>query len=402
MNKSVSSYRGVALIGCSVGLVLCLAACPDAKPKKETQAPEGPPAEHVDEPAHPDFPTRVRLSDEVIRDAKLRTEAVRRAVVPVTLELPGEMVADPDRSANLASPIAGIIEDVRFQEGSTVEKGELLAVIRVPDLGRLRSERASALARAKAARTNARRLEDLAKKQLTPEQSALDAIAAAEALEEEARAAGERIEALGLNRAQQGPSSLSLRAPITGVVVSRNAVVGEPVTADQVICEIVDLSELWFLGRVFEKDLGRLKLEARAEVALNAYPKERFQGVVEYIGRKVDPIARTVTARIPLKNHDNLLRVGLFGTAHVSTLDALDSEPTLVVPRTALVEIGGKQVVFVRQADADFELHEVRLGRSAEGQVQVLSGLREGEQVVVEGAFTLKSAVLKSTIAEEE
>jgi cobalt-zinc-cadmium efflux system membrane fusion protein len=153
---------------------------------------------------------------------------------------------------------------------------------------------------------------------------------------------------------------------------------------------------------VFEKDLGRLKLNAVAEVQLNAYWKERFQGTVEYIGRQVDSVARTVTARIRLKNSADRLRVGLFGTAYVSTGEGAPQSAVLVVPRSAIGEVAGKQVVFVQHPDRDYELHEVVVGASAPGKLEIVSGLREGEQVVAEGVFTLKSVVLKGTFAEEE
>jgi cobalt-zinc-cadmium efflux system membrane fusion protein len=78
------------------------------------------------------------------------------------------------------------------------------------------------------------------------------------------------------------------------------------------------------------------------------------------------------------------------------------SPPKLVVPRTALIEVAGKQVVFVRQTDGDFELHDVVPGEAALGKVEIVSGLRENEDVVVEGAFTLKSAVLRGTLAEDD
>jgi cobalt-zinc-cadmium efflux system membrane fusion protein len=146
--------------------------------------------------------------------------------------------------------------------------------------------------------------------------------------------------------------------------------------------------------------LGRVRVGAKADVRLNAYPAEHFEGTVEYLGKQVDPVARTVTARIRLKNRDELLRISLFGTAHVGVTDGAARPATLVVPESAITEVAGKRVVFVRQADGDFEQHEIVTGDSALGQVQVLSGLREGEQVVVQGAFTLKSALLKSTFAE--
>jgi cobalt-zinc-cadmium efflux system membrane fusion protein len=390
----------------SIVLPLIAAACeqrPSApEAPREQQAPGVSAPEHVDEPAHEALPKLVRLSAQVIADAQIRVVPVAREVLPSTLALPGEIAPDPDKSARLSSPIPGRIESVRFQEGDNVKQGALLATIAVPDLGRLRADQASAKARAAAARSNAERLKQLLEQRLTAEQTYRDALAQAEALELEAQAAGQHLQALGLTQERAKPSQLSLRAPFAGVVVSRNAVLGQPVVADEVLAEIIDLTEVWFLGRVFEKDLGRLEQHASAEVQLNAYPRERFEGVVEYIGQRVDPVARTVTARIRLKNRNDHLRVGLFGNAFVALGEAAGREPTLVVPRSALTEVGRKQVVFVQHPDGDFELHEVVLGRAATGKVEVVSGLREGERVVDQGVFTLKSAVLKSTFAEEE
>jgi membrane fusion protein, heavy metal efflux system len=184
-------------------------------------------------------------------------------------------------------------------------------------------------------------------------------------------------------------------------VLRRNAVVGQPITTDDVLATIADLSEVWFLGRVFEKDLANVRVGAKAEIELNAFPKRRFEGTVEYVGHEIDPVARTVTARVRLSNPEGMLRVGLFGNARVA-LGVGVTEPVLVVARDALVEVAGKPVVFVREPDGDFELHEVVTGRSALGKVAIASGLREGEQVVVEGAFTLKSAVLKGTLADDD
>jgi cobalt-zinc-cadmium efflux system membrane fusion protein len=350
---------------------------------------------------HATLPRRVHLAADVITAARIACAKVTREALAATVPLPGEIVADPDRSARVASPIAGRLESVHFREGSSVAKGQLLAVVRVPDLGKLRSNLASTRARAKAARLNAERLSGLAAQRLASEQALLDALASADALEVEAQAAADQIAALGLAPGG-GASQLSLRAPLAGGVVARNAVIGQPVSADEVLADIVDLSEVWFLGRVFEKDLGRLRVAAPAEVRLNAYPEQRFGGTVEYIGRQVDPVARTVTARIRLANPNDLLRVGLFGTAEVSSGESARAEPGLVVPRGALTEIAGKPVVFVQRGPGDYELHELTLGEAAAGKVQVVAGLQEGEDVVVEGVFTLKSAVLKSTFAEEE
>ena len=160
---------------------------------------------------------------------------------------------------------------------------------------------------------------------------------------------------------------------------------------------------MWFLGRVFEKDLVKLHVGAVAEVELNAFPQEHFHGTVDYVSQQIDPSARTLTARIRLPNDEKQrLRLGLFGRAHVEVAEATPLPPQLVVPRDAIVEVGGKSIVFVKAADGDFVLHEVTLGGAAMDDVQVLSGVSEGEEVVISGGFTLKSLLLKSTLVEVE
>ena len=389
-------------------LVLGLTGCPKGgKGEQKTQtspatAAEQRPDTHTDEPEHEELPKRVHLTKEVITDAKIRWEPVKREVLATTLALPGEIAANPDKVARVSSLVPGRLVDVRFKEGGAVKRGDVLAIVRVPEIARVRSAYSATTAKAAAARANAERLGGLAAKGLASKQEALSAKAEADALDAEARALNEQLTALGMGTAGGG-SELVLRAPVSGIAVSRDAVVGQPITTEQTIATIADLSEAWFLGRVFEKDLGRLEVGARATVELNAFPKEQFTGTVEYLGRQIDPVARTITARITLSNRKDLLRIGLFGTARVATEERdPKAQGVLVVPETALTEIGKKHIVFVRHADDDFELHDVVLGESSLGKVEIVSGLREGEQVVVEGVFTLKSSVLRGAIAEDE
>jgi cobalt-zinc-cadmium efflux system membrane fusion protein len=377
--------------------VLALSAC-DAKSTAPAQPTPSAESEHHDEPGHEALPTRVKLSSQVIADAKIEFAPTTKETLTITISLPGEVSVDPDKSARVASPVSGRLTKISFKEGSAVKKGELLATVRIPDLAKLRAARASAAAKATTARTNATRLQELSLKGLAANQELANATAEATSLEAETHALDEQIQALGMGNSA---SELRLRAPIAGVVLSRSAVVGQPLTPEDTIASIADLSEVWFLGRVFEKDLAAIQLGARAEVELNAFPKRRFDGTVEYLGRQIDPTVRTLTARVRLANADDSLRIGLFGTAHVATASS-HSHPVLTVPRSAISEVGGKTVVFVHQPDGDFDMHEVVLGESNLGKVQILSGLREGENVVTRGAFTLKSAVLRDSLKEEE
>ncbi|MFZ5445118.1 MAG: efflux RND transporter periplasmic adaptor subunit [Myxococcota bacterium] len=334
-------------------------------------------------------------------EAGIQTVPVRRAALPSTLTLTGEIIAEPDRTARLSSAISGRLEQVLFNEGAVVKRGDVLATVRVPDVGRLRGAYAAATSRARASRQNAERLEALKASGLGAEQALVDAQADARAQEAEARALGEQLTAIGVS-AESGGFIVALRAPISGVVVSRDAIVGQPIGTDAVLATIVDLSEVWFLGRVFEKDLSRLRVGTGAEVELNAYPGGHFHGTVDYVSQQIDPMARTLTARIRVANESGQLRLGLFGRAHVD-IGVPGTQPSgLVVPRDAVLEVAGKRVVFVKEKDGDFVLHEVSVGDSAMDDVQLLTGVSEGEEVVSKGGFTLKSLLLKSTLAEDE
>lgn len=390
-----------ALLG-SVFLVCCKKNPSAPEDKENAQSAN---AEHVDESkGHEDLPTKVRLPSEVLVSAGIRTEVVIKKPLPATVDLTGEVVADPDRTTRVAARVPGRIVEVRFKEGERVKAGAVLAVLESAELARVRASFASLQARGQSAQKNAERLGNLAKTGLAADQEVAGATAEAHALQAEAGAAQRTLQSFGLSVAElsQSGSRFELRARIEGFIVSRSAIADQTVTAEYVLAEIVNLDHAYFLGRLFEKNLERVKVGVPAEVRLNAYSKEVFIGKVESIGKQLDPIARTVIARIAIDNRDDLLKVGLFGVALVNSSSAEPEESTLVAPLNAVTQIADRDVVFVRHPDSDFEVHPVTLGRTASGQVQILSGLRAGEQVVVEGVFTLKSAVLKSTFGEED
>lgn len=401
------------VLACGAGL-----ACTSGQPEPATRAAEhagaggaaagrvGPPPPHQDEAEpHEKLPTKIRLSPEVIRAAGIETAPAALDDVPVAVDLTGEIAADPDRSARLAARVPGRIIDVRAKEGDRVKAGQIIATLESPDLARARAALASAVARARAARLNADRLRNLESKGLSSGQELSAATAEAAALEAEEAAARQTLTAFGQRAepARGGTARVTIRSPLGGFVLSRDGVQGQTVDAAHVIAVIGDLDRAYFLGRLFEKDLARVRVGAAADVRLNAYPGEVFAGQIETIGRQLDPAARTVTARIVVRNHGDMVKVGLFGTARVVVGDAPDGgAQRVVVPLGAVVRVADRDVVFVRQPDGDFEVHHVTTGRAAGGRIEVLVGLRPGEAVVVKGAFTLKSAVLKSTFGTEE
>jgi cobalt-zinc-cadmium efflux system membrane fusion protein len=383
-------------------LALAFIALPACKGKGSPEKAEEPRAtEHGGEAEHDELPKVVKLDPEPRARAGIRSEPAKKETLAKTLTLSGEVVADPDRTAKVSSPVAGRLERVAMREGALVKKGDVLAELRVPDLGRARGALLSATAKAKAARANEARLKGLFESKMTSEQSYLDAKAEADARDAESRALAVELSGLGAGGGEGGVL-LALRAPVAGSVVARDAVVGQPVAPDQVLGQITDLAQVWFLGRVFEQDLSSLTVGAKADVVLNAFPRTTVPGVVEAIGQKVDPGARTVIARIRLDNPTGNLRLGLFGKGLVAIPELAAAEPVLVVARSAVVDVAGKSVVFVEDSPGSYTRHDVTLGLSAPGKVQVLGGLREGEAVVVAGVFTLKSVLLKGSMAEDD
>lgn len=400
---SAALLLSAVFVGSLVGCKKNPPAVENKESGKESTKTSG--KDHSDESEeHEELPTRVRLPPEVLTTAGIHTTNITKKPLPATVDLTGEVVADPDRTTKVAARIPGRIVEVHFKEGERVKAGALLAVVESPELARIRATFASALARGQSAQKNADRLGNLAQTGLAAEQEVAGATAEARALLAEATAAQRTLQSFGLSMSElsQAGSRLELRARIEGFIISRNAVVDQSVPAEHILAEIINLDRAYFLGRLFEKNLERVQVGATAEVRLNAYAKEVFVGRVESLGKQLDPLVRTIVARITIDNRDDLLKVGLFGTARVSSGTAASDESTLVMPLTAVTQIADRDVVFVKQKDGDFEVHPIKLGRTASGQVQILSGLRAGEQVVDEGVFTLKSAVLKSTFGEED
>lgn len=389
-----------------VGLVVALAACkrpaPDEHEGGAHEAGEhGDEHEHVDEPEHGELPKNVQLAPELAEAAGVVATAVRREVLVSTFEVVGQLEADPDRVSRISSRVAGTLASIDFREGDAVEAGQRLASIRAPDLGELRGHKTSLVARLAAAKSQVERLSGLEAKRLAAQQDVTAAKADVAALEADLAGVTHQLRALGDGRRAGATGELAVLAPRNGVVIARQAVIGDPVTADTVLGTVADLDEVLFAARVFERDLAKVRVGASAEVTLGAYPGEPFVGTVERIGHVVDATTRTIVARVRLRNREERLRVGLFGTADIAMDEVAGPDPVLVIGRSALTQIAGNSVVFVQEPDGHYEVHPVVLGASSPGKLEVVHGLREGELVVTEGVFTLKSTLLRSTFAED-
>lgn len=333
-------------------------------------------------------PGIVRFAAGAPQLAAIRTDIVRTEPMPVADPVNGRFAYDENVTSRVSSPLLGRVLVIRAGIGDRVGKGAALLEIDSPDLANAEADLAKASSeehQKKLAFERNRRLHDnevIARKELE----------AAEADYQQAQAdtrrASLRLKNLQASGNQNG--RFTLRAPVAGVVVERNANPGQEVRPDLAtpLFLISDVSRLWVLVDVPEKALASVHAGQRVTIDTDAYPDQHFVATVERIGVAVDPVTRRVQVRCTLMNPDGKLKPEMF--ARVSFL-ASGERKGIRVPNTALVTEGLYTSVFVETGTGTFEKRQVALALHGNDLSFVESGLNEGDRVVVEGALLLHS-----------
>ena len=191
----------------------------------------------------------------------------------------------------------------------------------------------------------------------------------------------------------------TLRAPFAGTVLDVQAVSGETVSPERELATVADLSTVWILGDVYERDLATISEGREARVVTDAYPDEPFSCRVTYVSDVLDPQSRTAKVRCEAKNSNGRLRLQMFARMEIA---AGASRDVLAIPKDAIQQIDGEPSVFVRTGDESFERRPVRLGMTTDEWAEVTSGVKPGERIVTTGAVMLKSRLKVSEFAESE
>ncbi len=187
-------------------------------------------------------------------------------------------------------------------------------------------------------------------------------------------------------RDRKVPDTISWPAPRDGVVLERNAVDGQGFKAGDVLFRIADHSVVWVMADVAEGDLGALEPGQLVKVTTRAHPGRVFAGKVSVIYPHLMKETRTVRVRIELPNPDLALLPDMYADVDISTGS---HEPVVVVPESAVIDSGTRQVVILDRGDGRFEPRGVQLGRRGDGYVEVTSGVQDGESIVVNGNFLI-------------
>ncbi|HET6346904.1 MAG TPA: efflux RND transporter periplasmic adaptor subunit [Myxococcota bacterium] len=347
-------------------------------------------------PAAPEGAVAAATSPVAVGGAGIEVGRASRHAIAGALELLGSVTYDAEFYAVVGPQATGRIVALRAQEGSEVKAGAVLAVMESPQAGEARGEYVAARARAAAAEANRRREEDLAQKRISSGREL--ELARAQAQQEEAavRVAGQRLRTLGLEADEADAAAggrISLVSPLAGTVVERRVALGESVAHGDDAFVLADLAHLWVMLDVYEKDLERVHVGQPVELRTDALPGKVFAARVSYVEMHLDADTRTAQVRISIDNKEHLLRPGQFVSARIQSGDPSDV-PAITVPKAAIQTVDSRPIVFVKEGNK-FAARDVKLGRADETQIEVVEGVQEGEEVVVRGAFFLKSQLLR-------
>jgi cobalt-zinc-cadmium efflux system membrane fusion protein len=363
--------------------------------------------------------------DNYIEEAnvvELAVEAQRRAGVEVAPLAMGAAAAEVlltgsvqpiDSKVSEVRPLArGRVTQVSAKLGDRVQTGQVLAVFDNIEAGELASQHSTAqaeLQRLRVQQANAQRQAERSRSLVSigavPAKDAENAEAEVKAIAESVRAqeaavAGiaSRLTRFGVQPgADPGNATASIRAPFSGVVVKLNVAPGAVIDPTMPLFSIADLSSVYVEAQVFEKDLGRIRTGQPTQVRFEAYPGETFTGRVVSIRDILDPQTRTAGVRIEMPNPANKLRLEMFATVELPTLG---THPAFTVPTEAVQTINRRPIVFIKQDALHFAARDVVT--VGEGLTkEIVSGVKEGELVVVKGAYQLKSVFLSRQTGEE-
>lgn len=359
-------------------------------------------------PAAVSTPGRITLSAEESTRVGLVVQPVVRSDFRTHRDFPAIVQPNQRNMAEITTLVRGRVVEVYADLGQEVKANAPLAILYSSELGLAQSAYLKAKAKLHVAEQAFSRAQFLLQEQVIGEAEAQRRQAELLSAQAEANESHDRLKLLGMNdeefrrleRSRQIRSVVPIVAPFGGRIIGRKLTRGEVVETTENLFVIADLSEVWVLANIPEKDIPFVHSVhasggTQVDVRINAYPKEVFKGTITYVGDVLDPITRTMQLRIELPNQDGRLKPEMFSTIRLFS----EAQPDrLAVPEAALQRDQGRTFVFVQRDVNEYEMREVHIGESNGTLTSILGGLNEGEPVVTHGAFVLKSELLKKPV----
>jgi cobalt-zinc-cadmium efflux system membrane fusion protein len=388
----------------SAAAVLLVAACRSAIPEKTEGA-----LAMLKDPG-----TRgVALTPGQIRAAGIRWAPVAAMTMAEVIEVPGQLAANEDRTTRLSAPARARVTAVHVRIGDRVSNGQVLVTLQSEQAAAARAEHAKAIADLRAHQTAARyartaleRAERLLELKAISRQDVERArveTETADAMQTQAQADVERTRAtlvqLGVD---QQTGDMILRAPLSGVVLTRDVVPGSVVEAGAPLVMVTDPSTLWLDIAATERVAPVLQRGSRVPFIVPALGTATFEATIESVGGALDPATRTLPVHAVVRNSTGALRPAMFATVSLTLGNPRDG---VAVPEAAMQMLEERPVVFVASGEdggaTRFERRDVEVGAKTRATVHVVRGLKPGDVVVIEGAFAVKSEFARAKTPAE-
>jgi cobalt-zinc-cadmium efflux system membrane fusion protein len=329
----------------------------------------------------------IKIAPDMMRDLRVTIGKAQSRATGETVSALAELRVNEDAYAEVAAPVSARVAKVLAKPGDNVKIGDVLVELSSPDLAQARAELGAAQARLDVARKTAERKRQLAADRVIPERELIDAESVLTEADAQYKVAASAMRKFG---GATGDAALVVKSPLAGTIIERSVVVGQLADPSKTLFRVGDLSTLWLIAHVFERDAVRVQSDRHATASFAALPGKTSDAVIKWIGREVDKSSRTIEIRLDVANPDRVLRPGMSATVSVPLGEAGDA-PVIVIPAAAVQRVGASWAVFIPHGEGEFEVRNIGRGRDLSGDVEVLSGIKAGDSVVVDGAFLLKA-----------
>ncbi|MGQ0760837.1 MAG: efflux RND transporter periplasmic adaptor subunit [Acidobacteriota bacterium] len=349
---------------------------------------------------------KLTLTPEQLRSVQLKIEMVGEAP---TTEAAAQMAtgvvqANSYKETPVVSLVGGIVRSVHGELGQNVRRGQRVAIVFSNELAEAQAGYLTAVAALDEHHRHHLRTIKLVEIGAASRQELESATTQYRESEANVGNLRQKLLLLGmtaqriasLKSTSQINSEVTVPAPASGTITSRTVNSGEVIEANKELLRVTDLSTVWVIGQVYEKDLATVRVGSGANITSDAYPGQIFRGRLTYVDPKIDPATRTAQVRIEIANPRQMFKIGMYVNVAFGALGV--AEQTLsTVPKNAVQTIGSQRFVFVAtDKPNEFILRPVRVGAESNGFYPVLEGLNAGERVVTEGSFMLRAEWLKT------
>lgn len=318
---------------------------------------------------------QISISTEKVQRLGVRTEAAKLRMLDRTVRAAGRIEPDERRTYAIAPKFEGYVERLHVNAtGQPVGKGQPLFEVYSPELVSAQREYAVAMQGVQAMNNAGSESQD-AMKRLS--EASLTRLKNWDISEDQIKA---------LAASGETKRTLTFRSPVSGIVTEKKALQGMRFMPGEALYQIADLSSIWVIADVFEQDIGLVKTGAKAQIRINAYPDKTFSGALTYVYPTLTAETRTVPVRIELANPGNLLKPGMFAEVE---LPVAAKGSVITVPNSAVIDSGTRRIVLVQSGEGKFEPREIKTGARSDQHVEVISGVKDGELVVVAANFLI-------------